>query len=98
MLKNEMLREVTERASDLAEKKITKKDVETVLTAFADCVLNNLAENRDERIPFPGIGMFSVKHVNERSGIAAIGDGKPWTVPAHDEVRFQVAKSAKVLA
>lgn len=98
MVKNEMLREVTERASDLAEKKFTKKDVETVISAFADCILDNLAENRDEKIPFPGVGMFSAKHVNERSGVSTIGDGKPWTVPAHDEVRFQVAKSAKVLA
>ena len=103
MTKDLMIKEVTERATDIlntngAEGKFTKREVELVLAAYAACVLENLTSNKEEKIPMPSIGSFSAKHVNEKSGVAALAGGKAWTVPEHDEIKFTVAKSVKTLA
>ena len=105
MTKDFMMKEVSERATDImnanldeAKYKITKKETEAVLRAFTECVFDNLADNKTEKIPLPGVGSFSVKHVSEKSGVAALAGGKAWTVPAHDEIKFTISKSVKTLA
>jgi len=91
MTKNEMIKNV---ASELD---VTNKVVESVLDVYGKFILCVLDENRDEKITLPGLGTFSVKHVPERSGVAALAGGKAWTKPAHDELKFTISKSVKVL-
>ncbi len=76
---------------------VTNKVAEAVIDAYGKFVLGVLSENKDEKVPLPGIGTFSVKHVEERSGVAALAGGKEWTKPAHDELKFTILKSVKTL-
>lgn len=80
-----------------SEAEITNKVVEAVIDAYGKFVFGVLTENKDEKIPLPGIGSFSVKHVKEKSGVAALAGGKEWTKPAHDELKFTISKSVKTL-
>lgn len=89
MNKIDMVRVVAE-ATELSQ-----KNVDDVLRAFADLVKDTLTKNTDEKISLPGLGTFSVKHVNERSGVAALAGGKVWTKPEHDEIRFKVSSNVK---
>ena len=100
MTKDLMLKEVAERASDImgAEgKKFSKKEINAFLQAYADCVVDNLVDDKTEKIPLPGIGSFTAKHVAEKSGVSSL-NGKAWHTDAHDEVKFTVSKSVKTLA
>lgn len=101
MTKDLMLKEVAERASDIMEaenRKFTKKEINAFLQAYTECVIDNLVDDKTEKIPLPGIGTFTVKHVAEKSGVAALAGGKAWTVPEHDEIKFTITKSVKTLA
>ena len=80
-----------------SESEVTNKVAEAVIDAYGKFVLGALSENKDEKVPLPGIGTFSVKHVAERSGVAALADGKKWTKPEHDELKFTISKSVKTL-
>jgi len=91
MTKNEMIKNVASEAN------VTNKVAESVLDAYSKFILGVLDENRDEKITLPSIGTFSVKHVPERSGVAALAGGKAWTKLAHDELQFKIAKSVKEL-
>ena len=91
MVKNDMIKLVA------SEAEVTNKVAETIMDAYGKFVLGVLNENRDEKVPLPGIGTFSVKHVAERSGVAALAGGKEWTKPAHDELKFTNSKSVKGL-
>jgi nucleoid DNA-binding protein len=74
---------------------LSQKNVDDVLKAYADLVKETLAANTDEKVSLPGLGTFSVKHVNERSGVAALAGGKAWTKPEHDEIRFKISSNVK---
>ena len=91
MNKVDMIREIASEAD------VTNKVAEAVIDAYGKFVLGSLNENSDEKVPLPGIGAFSVKHVAERSGVAALAGGKEWTKPAHDELKFTISKSVKEL-
>lgn len=93
MSKAEMIKEVSSRVENVNQTK-----VDEVLVAYADVVTETLTKNRDEKITLPGLGTFSVKHVPERSGVAALAGGKAWTKPAHDEIQFKITKSVKELS
>lgn len=80
-----------------SEAEVTNKVAEAVMDAYGKFLLGVLNENSDEKVPLPGIGAFSVKHVAERSGVAALAGGKEWTKPAHDELKFTISKSIKTL-
>ena len=80
-----------------SEADVTCKVAETVLDTYGKFVIGILDKNRDEKITLPGLGAFSVKHVSERSGVAALAGGKEWTKPAHDEIQFKITKSVKEL-
>ncbi|MFR3658972.1 MAG: HU family DNA-binding protein [Eisenbergiella sp.] len=101
MIKLDMIRCVTEKANVIYKanmeaagkdpsKTFTHADVEAVLGAYAECILENY---QDGKIPFPGVGNFDVKHVKERTGVVRFGDnaGDTWTKPAHDELQFKVS-------
>ena len=89
MVKNDMIKAVA------SEAEVTNKVAEAVMDAYGKFLLGALNESRDEKVPLPGIGTFSVRHVAERSGVAALAGGKEWTKPAHDELKFTISKSAK---
>lgn len=91
MTKTEMIKNIASEAD------VTNKVAETVMDAYGKFVIGVLSENKDEKITLPGIGAFSVKHVAERSGVAALAGGKEWTKPAHDELKFTISKSIKTL-
>lgn len=80
-----------------SESEVSNKVAEAVIDAYGKFVLGVLNENRNEKVPLPGIGAFSAKHVAERSGVAALAGGKEWTKPAHDELKFTISKSVKGL-
>ena len=91
MTKNEVLKKVSELSG------ATQKQVDAVLSAYVDTVINTLTDNREDKIALGNLGNFKVKHVPERSGVAALAGGKEWTKPAHDEICFKISKSAKEL-
>lgn len=95
MTKNEMIKSVNDRLEGFKQ-----KEIEAVLGAYTETVIDILTKNRDEKIVLPGVGTFSVKHVDERSGVVQLGEskGSTWTKPAHDELVFKIAKSVKKLA
>ena len=80
-----------------SEAEVSNKVAEAVMDAYGKFVLGTLSESKDEKITLPGLGSFSVKHVAERSGVAALAGGKEWTKPAHDELKFTISKSVKTL-
>lgn len=80
-----------------SEAEVTNKVAEAVIDTYSKFVIGALSENKDEKITLPGLGTFSVKHVAERSGVAALAGGKEWTKPAHDELKFTISKSVKTL-
>lgn len=92
MTKNEVLKKVSELSG------ATQRDVDAVISAFSDVVVGTLTNNRDEKVSIGNLGSFKVKHVPERSGVAALAGGKEWTKPAHDEICFKISKSVKELS
>ena len=92
MTKNEVLKKVSELSG------VTQKQVDVVLSAFSDVVVDTLADNRDEKVSIGNLGTFKVKHVPERKGISTLGEKKEWCKPAHDEICFKMSKSTKELA
>lgn len=92
MTKSEVLKKVSELSG------VTQKQVDAVLSAYVDTVIDTLADNREDKIALGSLGTFKSKHVPERSGVAALAGGKAWTKPAHDEIIFKMSKSAKELA
>lgn len=89
MKKTDLLKEIAQTTE------LSQKDVDAVLAAYADLVKETLASDKDEKVTLPGLGTFSVKHVGERSGVAALAGGKAWTKPEHDEIRFKISSSVK---
>ena len=89
MNKTDVLKKVAENTE------LSQKNVDDVLAAFADLVKETLISDKDEKVTLPGLGTFSVKHVSERSGVAALAGGKAWTKPEHDEIRFKISSSVK---
>lgn len=74
---------------------LSQKNVDDVLAAYGDVVKKTLVSDKDEKVSLPGLGTFSVKHVGERSGVAALAGGKAWTKPEHDEIRFKISSKVK---
>lgn len=100
MKTNEMIKEVAERATDIIAvegKKVSMKDVAAIMQAYSECVIQNLVENKEEKIPLYGIGNFTVKHVGAKDGVSAI-NGKAWHKDAEDQLKFTIKKSVKILA
>ena len=89
MVKNDLVKKV----SNITE--VSRKDTEAVINALSEVIADTLSADKTEKITLPGIGTFKVKHVSERSGVTALGDKKPWTKPAHDEIVFKVSKTVK---
>ncbi len=91
MVKNELIRTIGEKVG------VAQKDVDAVLTAFAEVVTETLASDKDEKIVLPSLGTFKVKAVPERRGISTLGEKKEWVKPAHEEITFKISKNVKCL-
>ena len=89
MLKKEFISKIKTKTN------VEKQHIEPVLDAMGEIIVEALAKKRDEKITLPGIGKFSVKHVNAKSGLGI--NGKPWEKPAHDEIVFKVSDKVKEL-
>ena len=87
--------DVLKKISEVTE--IHQKDVDAVLAVYANLVKETLTADKSEKVTLPGLGIFSVKHVGERTGIVQLGDkkGSTWTTPEHDELKFKISSSAK---
>ena len=94
MTKNDFISKI----QDTVDFEVAKKDLTQIVDAIGTVVVNTLKEDSDEKVVLPGLGTFKVKHVPERSGVAALAGGKEWTKPAHDEICFKLSKSVKELA
>lgn len=94
MTKTEMIKEVCSRVENVNQAK-----VDEILSAYADTVKETLTQDKDEKVPLPGIGNFSAKHVPEKSGVVQLGSnkGSTWHKEAHDELKFTISKSVKQL-
>ena len=93
MNRNEVVAAIVEKLETLKA-----KDVETVLAAYADVVIEKLESNNADKVILPGLGSFKVKDVPERKGVSALGDKKVWVKTAHREICFKITKSVKELS
>lgn len=95
MVKNDVLRSVAGKLEGCSQ-----KDVEAVLSAYAEVVIETLTNDKTEKVPMIGIGNFTAKHVDEKSGIVQLGEnkGSTWHKDAEDQLVFKVSKSVKTLA
>lgn len=91
MTKNDFMNAI----QDTVDFEVTKKDLTQIVDAIGTVVVNTLKEDSDEKVVLPGLGTFKVKHVSERSGVAALAGGKAWTKPAHNEICFKISKNVK---
>ncbi len=90
MVKIDILRSIVKRTEGY-----NQKDVEAILNAYSDVVLDTLKDNRTDKIPLFGIGYFTTKHINEKSGVSTLRGTKEWKVPAHDELKFVISNTVK---
>lgn len=90
MTKTDMIKEICARVEGAKQ-----SEVDEIIAAYTNVVKDVLTNDKDEKVPLPGIGSFSVKHVPERSGVSVLGGGKPWTKAAHDEITFKISKKTK---
>ena len=92
MNKNEVVAAIVEKLETLKA-----KDVETVLAAYADVVIEKLESNNVDKVIHPGLGSIKEKDLPEQKGVSALGDKKEWVKPAHREICFRITKSVKEL-
>lgn len=93
MVKAEIFKNIAKRAD------ISPEVVETVLAAYTGFVMDTLRDNKSEKVVLPGMGTFSARHVDAKTGVVNLGasKGSTWTKPAHDEMVFKFSGSAKEL-
>lgn len=81
-----------ELVKTLAEKTtLSQKDVASVIDVLPE-VIKETVETGD-KIALTGFITFEKAHIKERSGVSKMGGvEKPWTTPAHDEVKVSLSK------
>lgn len=97
MLKSELIKKIAERSNEYGDVRYSQKDVETILNMYADTVIAVLKEDKSEKAVLPGLGAFTAKHMNERSGKSSLEGGGDWTKPAYDKLCFTVSKTVREL-
>lgn len=77
----------------LADKsEMSKKDADTMLTAFVDSIIDCLKKGNE--IPVPGLGTFSITHRKARPGRNP-RTGAPMQIAASKAPKFKPAKMLK---
>lgn len=88
---NEKYNEMLEAEGKTADKnKFYKRDI----TAFFAALEELVAEAKGDKVPVPGLGYFTKRHVNARSGVMK---GVAWEKPEHDELTFKIDSAIKEL-
>lgn len=88
---NEKYNEMLEAEGKLADKdKFHRRDV----TAFFAALEELVTEAKGDKVPVPGLGYFTKRHVNTRSGVMK---GVAWEKPEHDELTFKIDSAVKEL-
>jgi len=87
MNKQDMIKEIAGRID------VSNKTVSAVLETFQQVVKENVSTGN--KVAISGFITFEKRHVEERSGVSQLGDGKTWTKPAHDEIKVTLSKAYK---
>lgn len=92
----ELYRRVATKAST-DNVKFAKKDIEAVLNAYGDVVLEYLSEVKDtkEKVPAPGLGNWRVKVVPAREGVSKLHGEKKWKTEEHTVLHMQISPKSK---
>ena len=90
MNKTEMIKELANRTQ------MSQKDVAKVIDELPAFVKETVATG--EKINLVGFMTLEKKHVDEKSGKSKLGGvEKPWTTPAHDEIKVSLSKNYRQL-
>ena len=92
MNKGELIDKVTEKASANLEKSITKKDVDSVITATIDAIMEAVAEG--QKVTLVGFGSFEPRERKEREGRNP-KTGDTMVIPATTVPAFSAGKLFK---
>jgi len=92
MNKGELIDKVTEKASASLEKSITKKDVDSVITATMDAIMEAVAEG--QKVTLVGFGSFERRERKEREGRNP-KTGDTMVIPATKVPAFSAGKLFK---
>lgn len=92
MNKGELVNAVTDKAKQQLGEGITKKEVETVITAAIDCIMDAVAE--DEKVTLVGFGSFEARERKAREGRNP-KTGEKMTIPATKVPAFSAGKMFK---
>lgn len=90
MVKSDLLKNVAAKAE------MSQKEVDAVLTAFEEVIVEAISNNIEEKIAFGKLGKFVGKVVPARDGVSAI-DGKAWHTDEHSEICFKMSKTGKMI-
>lgn len=98
MTKTEMIKEVAKKATN-NDVKYTQADVDAILTAYGEVVLEGLKGSIDdkERVPAPGLGNWTKKLTKGREGVSSL-TGKPFKTEDKTVLVFKPSKTVKVLS
>ena len=83
-------------AADEKPIKLSQREINAVLEAFEDVIIDTLAADHDEYVAFGKLGKFKTKKVPARDGVSAI-NGKAWHTDEHVEIVFKLSKTGKML-
>jgi len=95
LTKQELLNELQEQLGKVGIK-VNKKETASVFNAFDATIKEAIFSAKEVGYDSfaIGAGTFKVVDVPERSGKSAL-DGKEWTTPPHQTVRFKLASNIK---
>lgn len=75
---------------------VNKKEVKAVVDALPEIFKEVVSTG--EKINLVGFMTVEKADIKERSGVSKMGgENKPWTVPAHSEVKVSLSKSYRQL-
>lgn len=92
----ELYKKVAERAST-DNVRFAKKDVEAILNAYGDIVLEYLSSVKDtkEKVPAPRLGNWKIKVIPAREGISKLHGEKKWKTDEHTVLHMQISPKSK---
>ena len=83
-------------AADEKPIKLSQREINAVVEAFEEVIVDTLAADHDEYVTFGKLGKFKAKEVPARDGVSAI-NGKAWHTDEHVEIVFKLSKTGKML-
>lgn len=101
MVKSEVIKQVSEVVNKgrSARLRYSYRDIENVMKAYADVVVETLTKNTDEKVGFEGLGFFSVKHIPEKTRVSYLSsEPKEYVLSAKDKLIFKPSRNYKTLA